>query len=62
MCKCKEKEDKEREGGNVDDGEGTGGWMSVIDYLPVDEEVRPNALLSQIKKCIISKVVTWITG
>lgn len=35
--------------------------MSVIDYLPLSEEVRPNVLLSQTKKCIISKVVACIT-
>lgn len=35
--------------------------MTVIDYLPVGEEVRPNVLLSQTKKCIISKVMACIT-
>lgn len=35
--------------------------MTVIDYLPVGEEVRPNVLLNQTKKYIISKVVAYIT-
>lgn len=35
--------------------------MTVIDYLPVGEEVRPNVLLCQTKKCIISKVMACIT-
>lgn len=35
--------------------------MTVIDYLPVGEEVGPNVLLSQTKKCIISKVTACIT-
>lgn len=35
--------------------------MTVIDYLPVGEEIRPNVLLSQTKKCIISKVMACIT-
>lgn len=35
--------------------------MTVIDYLPVGEEVQPNVLLSQTKKCIISKVMACIT-
>lgn len=35
--------------------------MTVIDYLPVGEEVGPNVLLSQTKKCIISKVMASIT-
>ncbi len=34
--------------------------MTVIDYLPVGEEVKPNVLLSQTKKCIISKVMACI--
>lgn len=39
-----------------------GGWMTVIDYLPVGEEVGPNVLLSQTKKCSISKVMASITS
>lgn len=35
--------------------------MTVIDYLSVSGEVRPNVLLSQTKKCIISKVMACIT-
>lgn len=34
--------------------------MTVIDYLPVDKEARPNVLLSQTQKCIISKVMACI--
>lgn len=34
--------------------------MTVIDYLPVGEEVGPNVLLYQTKKCIISKVMACI--
>lgn len=36
--------------------------MTVIDYLPVGKEVWPNVLLSQTKKCIISKVTACFTG
>lgn len=35
--------------------------MTVIDYLPLGKEVWPNVLLSQTKKCIISKVMACVT-
>lgn len=48
-----------REGGK-EEKSSRGDQMTVIDYLPVGEEVRPNVLLSQTKKCIISKVMACI--
>lgn len=35
--------------------------MTVIDYVPVGGEVKPNILLGETKKCIISKVTACIT-
>lgn len=36
--------------------------MTVIDYVPVGGEVKPNILLGETKKYIISKVMACITA